>query len=179
MPRKFLNKLMPDRHALHAQLHGKWYMRPFQALLHDPGLWHINRRGSCGAFALGLFICCMPIPGHMLLAVLGALYWRFNLPIAVVSVWANNPLTFGPIYYLSYKFGTLILHLKPHPFPEHMSLHWLLAEFTHIWEPLWLGCILTGLLFALIGYIGLRITWRVSIRRRWNRRQRERNQPTR
>lgn len=174
MPRKFLNKLMPDRHTLHARLHDKWYMRPFQALLHDPALWHINRHGSSGAFALGLFICCLPIPGHMVLAVLGALYWRFNLPIAVVSVWANNPLTIGAIYYFSYKLGTTILQLKPHPFPEHLSFSWLLSEFRHIWAPLWLGCILMGLLFAFAGYIGLRLAWSVSIRGRWLKRQRER-----
>ena len=177
MPRKFLKKLMPDRHELHARLHKKWYMRPFQTLLHDPALWHINRHGSCGAFALGLFICCLPIPGHMLLAVLGALYWRLNLPIAVVSVWANNPLTFGAIYYFSYKLGTILLNLQPHPFPKHMSLQWLISEFNHIWEPLWLGCILMGLALALAGYIGLRLTWAVSIRSRWLNRQRERRQP--
>ncbi|HET7921595.1 MAG TPA: DUF2062 domain-containing protein [Gammaproteobacteria bacterium] len=171
MPRKFLKKLMPDRHALHARLHGAWYMRPFQALLHDPALWHINRRGSCGALALGLFICCLPVPGHMLLAVLGALFWRFNLPIAVVSVWANNPLTFGPIYYLGYKIGTLILQLSPHPFPAHMSFHWILAEFRHIWEPLWLGSVLLGMVFAFAGYAALRFTWYVSIRGRWLRRR--------
>lgn len=171
MPRKLLNKLMPDHDALHAKLHGKWYMRPFQTLLHDPALWHINRRGSCGAFALGLFICCLPIPGHMLLAVLGALYWRLNMPIAVVSVWANNPLTFGAIYYFSYKLGTTILQIAPHPFPEHMSLGWLISEFKHIWAPLWLGCILLGIVFALVGYAGLRFTWFVSIRGRWTRRR--------
>ncbi|MHB8424116.1 MAG: DUF2062 domain-containing protein [Gammaproteobacteria bacterium] len=175
MPRKFLNKLMPDRQRLRNKLRDKWYVRPFKDLLYDPALWHINRRGSCGALALGLFICCLPVPGHMLLAVLGAFYWRFNIPIAVVSVWANNPLTMGPIYYFSYQLGAHILRQKPHPFPDELSINWLISEFSRIWEPLWLGCIIAGILLAGIGYIVLSITWQVSIRLRWHRRQRERN----
>jgi len=89
-------------------------------------------------------------------------------------VWANNPLTFGAIYYFSYKLGTILLGVPPHPFPNHMSLSWLISEFNHIWAPLWLGCILMGLTLALIGYIGLKMTWYVSIRSRWLKRQRER-----
>ena len=171
MPRKFLNKLLPDREALYSTLNGKWYARPFQELLHDPVLWHVNRRGSCGALALGLFICCLPIPGHMLLAVLGALYWRLNIPIAVASVWVNNPLTIGPIYYFSYRLGAHLLHQRLHHFPDALSIGWLVSEFSHIWEPLWLGCVIVGSLFAVAGYFGFHIAWQISIRMRWLRRR--------
>lgn len=176
MPRKFLNKLMPDRQKLRRKLSEKWYLRPFKELIYDPALWHVNRRGSTGAIAIGLFICCLPIPGHMLLAVLAALYWRLNLPLAVVTVWFNNPFTFGAIYYLSYRLGAVLLHVRPHRFPDTFSLNWLITEFDHIWEPLWLGCILAGMLLALIGYVSLSIAWQLSIRARWRKRQTQRSQ---
>jgi uncharacterized protein (DUF2062 family) len=174
MPRKFLNKLMPDRQKLHTKLTGKWYVQPFRELLSDAGLWHVNRRNSTGAIAIGLFICCLPIPGHMLLAVLASLYWRLNLPLAVLTVWFNNPLTIGLIYYGSYRFGALLLHLQHHPFPRHLSFDWLFMELSQIWEPLWLGCIIVGILLALIGYVTLSVIWQVSIRVRWCKRQRQR-----
>lgn len=176
MPRKFLNKLMPDRQKLRKKLSSKWYVQPFRELLSDPALWHVSRRGSTGAIAIGLFICCLPIPGHMLLAVLAALYWRLNLPLAVLTVWFNNPLTFGVIYYGSYRLGALLLHLKHHPFPQHLSFDWLFMELSRIWEPLWLGCIVVGMLLALIGYVALSLIWQVSIRTRWHRRQRQQAQ---
>ncbi|MGH8320689.1 MAG: DUF2062 domain-containing protein [Gammaproteobacteria bacterium] len=174
MPRRFLNKFMPDRQKLRQKLDSKWYLRPFRELLYDPALWHINRRGTCGALAMGLFICCLPIPGHTPLAILGALYWRFNLPLAAVTVWFNNPFTMGAIYYICYKLGATLLHVNSLPFPGHFSLDWLFREFSNIWEPLWLGCIIVGLLLSLVGYVALRITWSISIRRRWRRRARER-----
>lgn len=171
MPRKLLTKLLPDRQALRKKLGSKWYVRPFQALLHDPALWHIGRHSSCGALALALFICCLPIPGHMLLAVLGALYWRLNLPIAVAGVWVNNPFTLGPIYYGGYKIGALMLGIRPHHFPDELTLSWLLTELYHIWEPLWLGCVVLGVTLAVLGYILLALAWQLSIRSRWLRRQ--------
>lgn len=176
MPRKFLNKLMPNRQKLRTKLSGKWYVRPFQEVLYDPALWHVNRRGSTAAIAIGLFICCMPLPGHMLLAVLAALYWRLNIPLAVVAVWFNNPLTFGPIYYLNYRLGALLLHVSHHPFPRYLSFDWLFMELSTIWEPLWLGSIIAGILLALIGYVTFSIIWQVSIRTRWRKRQRKRAQ---
>ncbi|HVC37808.1 MAG TPA: DUF2062 domain-containing protein, partial [Gammaproteobacteria bacterium] len=153
----------------------KWYVRPFRKVLYDPALWHVNRRGSCSAVAIGLFICCLPIPGHTPLALLAALYWRMNLPLAAITVWFNNPFTFGAIYYFSYRLGAALLHLKPHHFHD-LSLSWLLAEFSRIWEPLWLGCIIVGILLALIGYVMLSIAWQLSIRLRWYRRQQARAQ---
>lgn len=165
---------MPDRQKLRLKLGSKWYLRPFQELLYDPALWHINRRGTCGALAMSLFICCLPIPGHTPLAILGALYWRLNLPVAIVTVWFNNPFTMGAIYYISYELGATLLRVQSLPFPHHFSLNWLFGEFSRIWEPVWLGCIILGLLLSLIGYVTLRITWHVSIRRRWRRRKRER-----
>lgn len=171
MPRKFLNKLLPDHKALRQRLGDKWYVRPFQGLLHNPALWHATRRTSSGALALALFICCLPIPGHMLLAVLGALYWRLNLPIAVVGVWFNNPFTLGPIYYSGYELGVWLLREQPRHFPLRISLKWLLAEISSIWEPLWLGSVLLGLMLAAIGYLLLESAWQISIRLRWQRRR--------
>lgn len=181
MPRKLLNKFLPDREKLHAQLHGKWYLRPFDYLLHDPALWYIGRRCTCQALALGAFICCLPIPGHMVMAVLGALYWRINIPVAVAAVWINNPVTIGPIYYVGYRVGRHVmdlLHLGEDP--KGAIVHpWLVPELSkawHILEPLLLGGVIEGLVFAAVAYAAFDLVWRLSIHGRWRLRQKARRE---
>ena len=184
MARKFLSKFLPDREAIHARLHGKWYMRPFDFLWHDPALWHVGRRGTCRALALGAFICCLPVPGHMVLAVLGALYWRINMPVAVAAVWINNPLTFGPIYYLGYKLGKFLLNplhpnLETRSAPSQVLHTPELSHVLHAAESVLLGCVTEGLIFAVVAYAVFDVAWRLSIRGRWKLRQAERAQPSR
>jgi uncharacterized protein len=179
VPRKFLSKILPEPEKLHARLHGKWYMRPFDFLWHDPALWHIGRRGTCRALALGAFICCLPIPGHMVLAVLGALYWRINMPVAVAAVWINNPLTIGPIWYFGYKLGRLILNpLHPnrdgHEAVNHSMRAPELIRAWHMLEETLLGCVVEGLVFAIVAYVVFDLAWRLSIRGRWKIRTNER-----
>jgi len=180
MPRKFLNKLLPDREATYQRLYRKWYMRPFNFLMHDPALWHAGRHETCRAFALGAFICCLPVPGHMLLALLGAFYLRANLPVALAAVWINNPVTIGPIYFVAFKLG---IHLMPLPRGIHgtaanaVTKPWMPRELAHAlqyFEPLFLGGMVEGLLFATVAYFGLDLAWRLSIRGRWKLRERQR-----
>ena len=181
MPRKFLTKIVPDAEQLHAKLHGKWYMRPFDFLWHDPALWYIGRRGTCRALALGAFICCLPIPGHMILAVLGAIYFRINMPVAVAAVWIANPLTYAPIWYLGYVIGRFLLN-PFHPTREvretsYQTIH--LPELSHIWhrlEALLLGSVVEGVVFAIVAYVVFDVAWRLSISGRWKLRRLERQE---
>jgi hypothetical protein len=181
VPRKFLSKVVPEPEQLHAMLHGKWYMRPFDFLWHDPALWHIGRRGTCRALALGAFICCLPIPGHMVLAVLGALYFRINMPVAVAAVWIANPFTYVPIWYLGYVIGRFLLN-PLHPTHEaretpEQVIH--VPELAHIWHrlELWLlGSVVEGVIFAIVAYLLFDLAWRLSIRGRWKLRNAERTE---
>ncbi len=162
MARKLIQKLVPD----HTELRQRWFLRPFAALLHDPALWHISRRGAAKAFALGLFMGSMPLPTQMALAAMGALILRVNLPIAVATVWFSNPLTMGPIFYFYYKIGTFVLGTPPEPFHLELSLDWLFNQLGRIWAPLWLGSFIMGSVGAIAGYFTLDAVWRISLQRR-------------
>jgi uncharacterized protein (DUF2062 family) len=61
------------------------------------------------AFFVGLFLAFIPVPGQMVLAALGAVMLRCNLPISVGLVWITNPLTVPAIFYLAYQVGALII----------------------------------------------------------------------
>ena len=88
----------------------RWFLAPFQHLLHDHRLWGIRRKTVVPAFALGLFVGFMPFPGHPVWAALAALALRVNVPVAALSTFVSNPLTMGPMYYftsVSYTHLTL------------------------------------------------------------------------
>lgn len=159
MPRRFFRNIAKKREYLLDQ----WYLAPFSHLLHDPRLWSVRRRNVVPAFALGLFITCLPFPGHMLAAALLALAMRINIPVAALATVVNNPLTAGPIYYSAFQLGELMLGLEPRPFDFELSFSWLRDGFVYIWQPLLLGCVLMGAMFALVGYVGLDLLWRWSI----------------
>jgi len=138
-------------------------MTPFRHLLHDHKLWGIRRKTVVPAVALGTFVAFLPIPGHVLVAVLGSLLIHSNIPVAALTTFIVNPLTIGPIYYFSYLVGAKLLGIEPGPFEIELSIDWLTGAFVSIWQPLLLGCVLVGSIAALIAYTMLDAFWRLSL----------------
>ena len=166
MHRKLLRNILPRRH----QLADRWYLRPLRALTTDPALWALHRKAVARAFAVGLFVAALPIPGQVVLAALIAAFWRVNLPVALATVFVTNPLTMVPIFLFAYRLGAGILGVNPAPFSIELSFDWLSTRLTEYWEPLLLGCLLLGALAASIGYLVANLAWRgavaLSMRRR-------------
>ncbi len=160
MPRRIFKKFAFKRQEIARH----WIMTPFRHLLHDPRLWAVRRRWVVPAFALGLFIAWLPFPGHTAAAILIALLMRVNIPIAAVSTWVSNPATMGPMYYLAYKLGNVLLGSEPGEFGFELSFDWVAHTFVTIWQPLLLGCVLLGGVTALVGYGVVDALWRMSLK---------------
>ena len=79
MPKRLLRKLLPDHRRIREHPH----LSRFGARLHDPNLWHLNRRSVAGGTALGLFTSMIPFPGQMIIAAALAIWVRVNLPLFV------------------------------------------------------------------------------------------------
>lgn len=159
MPRRFIKRYLPD--------HGKFrehpHLRRFGARLQDGNLWHLNRRSVSGGVALGLFCALLPVPLQMLVAGGLAIWLRVNLPIAVVLVWITNPLTIGPVWYVSYRVGAWLLDLPPRQIDFGLSLDNLLTTLQEVWKPLLLGSTVLGALLALLGFLLVRLGWRLYV----------------
>ncbi len=168
MPRKFLKRYLPEAH--HVRKH-RTLRRVFGELLHDPNLWHLNRRSAAGAMAVGLFCAFVPLPGQMLLAAALAILCRVNLPMSVGLVWITNPVTIPPVFYTTYRIGAWILGRHGEPPEFAPSLHWLMQEFGHVWQPLFLGSLVVGTLAAALGYLAVRALWRWHVLRERARRR--------
>ncbi|HET8711441.1 MAG TPA: DUF2062 domain-containing protein [Spongiibacteraceae bacterium] len=167
MLRKLIKRLTPTPETLrnHPSL------RFIQHWLHDPNLWHLNRYSVSTAVFIGFFIAFVPLPVHMIAAALLAIWWRANLPVAVGAVWISNPVTIPPQFYIAYKIGAFLLRHPQHRFTFELSLHWARNEFDAIWQPLLLGCLICGLATAALGWIAMRILWRIQATTRWRARQ--------
>jgi uncharacterized protein (DUF2062 family) len=156
MVKKYIKRYTPDRDTVRNHRH----LRIFGRLLHDPNLWHMNRRSVAGSFAIGLFWAFIPIPLQMLAAAATAIPARVNLPISVATVWLTNPLTMPPIFYFNYRVGTWILGEHPVTTHAEISLEYFFAELADIWQPLILGSLVCGVVAALIGFAAVRVWWR-------------------
>jgi uncharacterized protein (DUF2062 family) len=173
MPRRFFRKFSLKRDHFRT----RWWLAPFEHLLHDPRLWGMRRQTVVPGFALGLFVCYLPFPGHMVIAALLALLLRVNIPVAVIAVWVSNPLTMGPMFFFAFELGRFLLRLPPRPFEFELSIEWLTSGFLYIWQPLLLGSILLGAILSLVGFIALDLLWRASIAGYLARRRKRRRVP--
>lgn len=152
-------------------------LRIFQHWLHDPNLWHLNRYSVSAAVFIGLLIAFVPLPIHMLLCTLVAIWWRANLPIALSVIWLSNPVTIPPQFYMAYKVGARLLNQPPQQqIAFELSEHWLRTTFEFIWQPLLIGCAVCGFGAAFLGAGLVRVIWRIQVTARWHARQKKRSE---
>lgn len=168
MPKKLISRLFPGYHKMREHKS----LQFFGTLLHDPNIWHLNRRSVAGAFAVGLFMAFVPIPFQMVTSAALAILFRVNLPISVALVWITNPLTMPPIFFFAYKLGQWVLDTPHMQFHFQLSWEWLQSDMLLIWKPFLLGCFLLSTVSALLGYIGIRVFWRIYIIRKLEERRR-------
>ena len=166
MPKKFIKRFSPKPETLKAHPH----LRHFGEALHNPNLWHLNRRSAAGAVAVGLFCAWMPIPFQMLLAAIIAMIFTVNLPLSVALVWLSNPITMPPLFYGAYRLGAFILQQPVVEFNFELSFAWLGEAFETIAPALLLGSFILGITCSFFGYFLFRAFWRFTVAKKWLRR---------
>ena len=163
-----LYKFIPD----HAVIKQHKNLQFLGDKLHDPNLWHLNRRSVSMAFAVGLFCAWIPTPGQMALAALGAFYFRGNLPVSIALVWITNPVTMPPLFYFAYLVGLTVLNLPSASF----SLDAVLSG--DILLPFLTGCLLIGVICSSVGYFGINYFWHYHVAKKWASRKHTRKHPS-
>ncbi len=166
MPRRFLRKITPRGETLRQH----WLLKPFSRFFGDPRLWSLQRRTVTPALGAGLFICFVPLPIHIPLAAITAIFCRIHIPTIMLTLLVMNPLTFAPLFYLAYKIGVIVTGAPELPFAFEMSLSWLRDGLGPRWKPFLVGCAVTGALLGLIGYALFDVAWRYAVRKRYRER---------
>jgi uncharacterized protein (DUF2062 family) len=163
MPKKLIQKYLPKSEVIKNHKN----LQFLGDKLHDPNLWHLNRRSVSMATAVGLFVAWIPTPGQMAIAAMLALYLRSNLPISVALVWITNPLTMPPMFYFAYLVGLRALN---QPLPSEgfeFSMDSVMSGLSQAWEPFLLGCLIIGIITSVVGYFGVKELWRHHVAKKW------------
>lgn len=176
MPRRLVKKFSQ---FIHARRH-RWYLSIFGERLTDSHLWSLNRHSITAAFGVGIGVSFIPLPVHLVLVVMAAIWWRLNVAVAIAGSYFVNPFTMVPVYYAAYRVGTLVLRDRPHQhFVFHLSWSWLEHGLGPTWRPFLLGCLICGVVCGLAGRFILEIIWRDAAMRRYRaRRERQRDSQT-
>jgi uncharacterized protein (DUF2062 family) len=164
--KKWLKRVLPTSKAIREN---ERLSNVFGKLLHDPNLWHLNRRSVAGAVAIGFFAMFLIFPAQSLIAAGLAITLRVNLPISVVLVWTTNPVTSPPMFYVAYIVGCWILGHEAVGFDFHFWLDW--HNWLEILEPLMLGSLICGAVCSLLGYLIVQILWRWKLVRQIRKRK--------
>ncbi|MCV2883906.1 DUF2062 domain-containing protein [Aestuariibacter sp. AA17] len=172
MPKKIIQRFLPDHQTIKQQK----FLSLFGSVLHDPNLWHLNRRSASGAFGIGLFFAFWPVPFQMWLSAASAIPLRVNLPLSVATVWLTNPFTMPPMFYGAYLVGTAILGAPATEFQFELSWQWVVMSMETIGPAFLLGCAVCSVFFGLVGYFGLNYLWRYSVKKAWKLRQQKRRE---
>jgi uncharacterized protein (DUF2062 family) len=170
MPRKTLKSLLPSP----ARMRRNGSLNVLGEWVYSPYLWHLNRYSASMAFFVGLFLAFVPVPGQMLLAALGAVLLRCNLPLSVALVWITNPLTVPAIFYIAYSVGALLIDVPVKDVQFELTLAWFQSGLQQVWKPLVVGCLLCGLFFGSLGYFIINMLWRMRVAAAWRKRRAER-----
>jgi uncharacterized protein (DUF2062 family) len=163
MPRGLFRKITPSSETLRTH----WLLKPFSRFFHDPRLWSLQRRTVTPAFGAGLAICFVPLPIHIPVAAMVAVFCRIHIPTIMVTLLVANPVTIVPLYVLAYKVGVIVTGAPQRKFHFQMSWEWVQHGLGPMWKPFLVGCGLTGALVGLVGYALLDVLWRYNVRKRY------------
>ncbi|MFA3790177.1 DUF2062 domain-containing protein [Aliiglaciecola sp. SL4] len=167
MPKKIIKRFLPD----HQTIKNQKALKMFGTVLHDPNLWHLNRKSASGAFGIGLFFAWWPVPFQMWLAAASAIPLRVNLPLSMATVWITNPFTMPPMFYLAYLLGTKVLGTPERHFKFQLSWDWVVQSMETIGPAFLVGCGICSIVCGIVGYFGLDAIWRYSVNKAWNKRK--------
>jgi uncharacterized protein (DUF2062 family) len=171
--RRFFQNRLPDHHSI---LRQRW-LRPVRHWLVHPNLWHLHRRSVAGGVAVGLLCGLIPGPLQMIVAVLLAMLFRVNLPVAAFTTLYTNPFTIVPLYLLAYQIGIWVIgSANANALPAFPDLHWSDGLF-QLWswlkllgKPLLVGLPILAVSLAIVGYAAVRLLWRLFVVIKWRRR---------
>lgn len=152
-----LQNALPSRESLAAH---PW-LKPVAHRVLDRQLWRLQHEAVARGVAIGIFWAFAIPVAQFALATAHSVWWRANIPVAAAMTLATNPFTIGFWLWLAYQLGSLLLGTPaPAPLAEGAGLLVRLASFG---APTLLGMGIFALGGALLGYLGVKLVWRLRI----------------
>lgn len=175
-PRRRLHERMGIKLPSRDEMGKNRFIKPFAARVLRPDLWRFTRRSVPRGIALGMLAGFWVPVGQVFVAAFLALPVRANVPIAAVTTFITNPLTYPFWVVIANKLGRFILRLDALTVGAPLNtqvesefgmwLSWFLREA----GVTAFGMVVLGILFASAGYLLAGFAWR--LRQGKKRRQR-------
>lgn len=158
------------------------WVRKYAPRLADPDLWHLNRRSTARAVAVGLFAGLIPGPLQVVGAVLLSIGVRANFPLAAITTLYTNPFTIVPLYLVAYEYGGLFVQGAGGALPAAPPVFVWSADYLtgmaqwvgSLGKPLAVGVLMLALTLSLTGWVVVRVGWRCHVVAAWRKRARRR-----
>lgn len=159
-PRHWTDRIrssVPTREMLMAH---PW-LRPVAHHMLNPKLWRIQHEAVARGVAIGIFWAFALPVAQIVAAAAHGVWWRANIPVAVGVTFITNPFTVGFWLWLAYRLGNLVLGAEPRPPAEESAgvVAWL-ASFG---APTLLGMAIFAVAGSALGYLIVKLVWRVRI----------------
>ena len=121
----------------------------------------VNRKSITRGLIVGIFWGFIPMPMQMVAVVFTTPFFKFNVPIAVATVWLSNPITMPFMYYMEYLTGNLILGMDA--LHVDLSMEWFSSHLEEIFLPLYVGTLFYSIGVSIIVYYSVNWLWIKSV----------------
>lgn len=160
-----LSRSLPNRETLSAH---PW-LRPVANRMLDPQLWRLQHEAVARGVAVGTFWAFVMPVAQIVVAAAHCTWWRANIPAAAAMTMLTNPLTIGFWLWLAYQTGARVMGepLASGAPSGDGAMSWLAA----FGWPTVLGMGMFAVGGAALGYLGVKLIWRLRI---WVKRRRHR-----
>ncbi len=121
----------------------------------------VNRKSVTRGLMVGIFWGFVPMPMQMLAVVFTTPFFRFNVPIALATVWLSNPLTMPFMYYLEYLTGSFLIGAES--LNVELTVKWFQEHLDDIFIPLYVGTLFYSVVVSLLVYNIVNWLWIKSV----------------
>ena len=124
----------------------------------------INRRAVTRGLLVGLFWGFIPMPMQMGGVILTTPLFKFNVPIALATVWLSNPITYPFMFYMEYVTGNFLLGKEGLDNVE-LTMDWFSNHWSDIALSMYVGAAFYSTVVAYLIYLFVNWLWVRSVRR--------------
>lgn len=109
------------RYLRHPRVRKIKWLEPLTHAIFDKQFWKPCRDTVASGLSVGLFCAMLPIPMQMVLAAIGCIRTKGNIPVALAACWVSNPITQLPVMVLQHQFGAWLHESVGLPRPPFIS----------------------------------------------------------
>jgi len=133
----------------------------------------VNRKSITRGLLVGIFWAFIPMPMQMLAVVFTTPFFRFNVPIAIATVWLSNPITMPFMYYIEYLTGNFLIGLDS--LHVELAVKWFQNHIDDIFIPLYVGAFFYSIGVSLAVYYAINWLWIHSVKKEKRHQKRKDN----